>query len=314
MSKKSKMAAPGLDAGSAKQEKRAQKAARKAHVFGNPIRNLVLTALMSLLLGLAFILQPSLVYSYCGYALGGVIGLIGLLYIIIYFCRRPVIGEYRYEFIIGLVALLIGAYIAFGGYINGTSSIFTSMGVSFSVVIGLIGLVVTVDGLLKLQYTLDVARMRYAKWWVGFIFSILGIALGVVTLLGYVYDLGAVLPIGSVAGVSASAQAFVSGMLILGIAFCLNCLFDIIMMFVVGGCNRSAAREVALFEASSSVAAAREAEMNRYAPPAEPPYAPVPAGDYTLVHDEPAAAPASFDPIPEAPAPEAPAFEMPPEE
>lgn len=138
MSKKSKMTAPGLDARSAKQEKRAQKAARKAHVFGNPIRNLVLTALASLLLGLAFILEPSLVYTYCGYALGGVIGLFGLIYIIIYFCRRPVVGEYRYEFVVGLVALLIGAYIAFGGYINGSSSIFTSMGVSFSVVIALI--------------------------------------------------------------------------------------------------------------------------------------------------------------------------------
>ena len=57
-----------------------QSSARKSGVLTNPIRNMIITAIVSAALGVAFIVKPVLVYSYCGYIIGGLVGLLGLVY------------------------------------------------------------------------------------------------------------------------------------------------------------------------------------------------------------------------------------------
>ena len=104
---------------------------KKAAVFGHPVRNLLIAALVGIVLGVVFIL-PQLqgyVYYYCCYAVGGLVALFGIVYIIMYFARRPVSGEYHYEFGFGLVAVLAGAYVAL------SSMLFTSsdMTITFTV-------------------------------------------------------------------------------------------------------------------------------------------------------------------------------------
>lgn len=210
--------------------------------FGSPVRNLVITALMSLLLGVAFLIQPTLVYTYCGYAIGGLIALVGVIYIIIYFCRKPVSGVYRSEFVIGLVALLAGAYVA----LNGLISTGGGATMTFALIVRIIGVFMAADGILKLQYTLDIARMKYARWWVALIMSLLGIAVGVLTFMGIAYALG--------------ENAGLGGMMMLGIFFCFNGLLDLVVMTVVAVRNHKAEKAALLAEAEAMVAAAAKEE------------------------------------------------------
>lgn len=235
---------------------------KKENAFGNPIRNLITTALVCIVMGVAFLVKPSLVYTYCGYAVGGLIGLVGLAYIIIYFCKKPVSGVYRYEFGLGLVALLAGAYVALGGYLSSSGT----TGIGFSVLLKIIGILMAADGVLKLQYSVDMARMKYPRWWVSLIFSVLGIALGVAVVLGYVYDFGYVVGLGSSAYYTEAQNAFIGGMMLLGVAFCVNALLDLLAMMMVVIRNHKARREEAIAEGSAMVAAAKQEEIGEFVP------------------------------------------------
>lgn len=303
-----------------KKEKKAQRKAGKNKVFGSPIRNLIVTALVSALLGVAFILQPTLVFTYCGYALGGIVALVGVAYIIIYFARKPVSGVYHSEFVTGLVALLAGAYVALGGFLTGDGT----AGITFNVITKIIGVLVTADGLLKLQYSIDIARMKYPRWWIAFIMAVLGTALGVVVVMGIVYDLGGELGIGANPYYNATQNAFVCGMMALGIAFCLNALLDIIAMIVIAVRNHKANRAEAIDAATAELAAAKREEVEARLPveeavvdmselpvsnPVEP--APVPTPEPVPAAPEPAApaaAPADAKELLFEPAPAEPAF------
>lgn len=231
-----------------KEAKKAQKAVKgdkhkkkckKSKVFGCPIRNLVVTAVMSLLLGAAFLVKPVMVYTYCGYGLGGLVALAGLIYIIIYFARKPVGGEYRSEFAIGLMAFLAGAYVAAGGLLTGSSG--TS--ITFANIIRILGVLIAADGIMKLQYALDVARMKYPKWWIGLITAVLGLALGVVTVMGITYELGT-----DMLGSS-------GGMMMLGIVIAVNGVLDLVSMIVVAVRNHKAEKAAVLAEAEAILAA-----------------------------------------------------------
>lgn len=217
-----------------------KKKCKKSKVFGCPIRNLIVTAVMSLLLGAAFLVKPAMVYTYCGYGLGGLVALVGLIYIIIYFARKPASGEYRSEFAIGLVALLAGAYVAVGGLLTGS----TGTSITFATIIKILGVLMAADGIMKLQYALDVARMKYSKWWIGLITAVLGLALGVVTIMGITYELGTDM-LGKTSG----------GMTMLGIVIAVNGVLDLVSMIVVAVRNHKAEKAAVLAEAEAILAA-----------------------------------------------------------
>ena len=130
--------------------KKVKKGGRISRGIANPVRNLIITTVVSVLLGVAFLVKPYEVSQYCGYGVGGLLAAVGIAYIIL---RKPVSGVYRAEFVIGLVALLAGAYVALSGLIT------SSAGIGYVMIIRIIGILIVVDGLLKVQYTADIARM-----------------------------------------------------------------------------------------------------------------------------------------------------------
>ncbi len=263
--------------------------AKKSGVLTNPIRNLILTALVFIVLGAAFIAKPIYVYTYCCYVIGGLIGLIGIVYLIIYFVRRPVSGVYRSEFAVGLVVLLAGAYVAFSSLISDDLGVST-ISFSLAVIVRLLGILIAADGILKLQYTLDLARMRYAKWWIGLILSALGIAVGVLTTLGIIYSLGDTLG--------------TSGMTMLGIFFILNGVFDLFMMVLVAVRNRKANKAEALALAQAMTAAAAGGEPVGFTPTV--PEANTSAPDKAAPSETVPSDPPAPEPVPEQEEPQLP--------
>ena len=230
-----------------------QSSAKKSGVLTNPIRNLIITALVCIALGAAFIAEPTLVYTYCGFVIGGVIGLIGLIYIIIYFARRPVSGVYRSEFAIGLLALLAGAYVAFSNQIPETMGL-SPITFTLAAVVRIVGILIVADGILKFQYTLDLIRMKFKGWWLGLIVSILGIVLGVLITTGFIYGLDGTMGL--------------SGMMFLGIAFAANGVLDLIAMILVAVRNHKANKADSLAAAEALAEAAKGGQTADFSAPA----------------------------------------------
>ena len=307
MAKKNK----DTEAVSEKKAKKAKKdkqkvAARVRNVFGHPVRNLIVAAVACILLGVAFILKPYEVSLYCGYGVGGLIGLFGIVYIILYLCAKPVSGEYRSEFAIGLLALFAGAYVALSGFITGGT------GVGYVLVIRILGILLLADALLKIQYSMDIARMKFPRWWLVLLFGLMGAGIGVVTATdfdltaapsttpaSFLYGLG-----GSIGLVTDKGQynAFFSGMMLLGIGFCVNGVLDLASMAVIAVRNHKARRAEAIAEGAAMVAAAKQEELNEILPPEAA--APAPENVVYVPAPTPAPAPAAEPVIPaSAPAP-----------
>ncbi len=245
---------------------------KKAAVFGHPVRNLLIAALVAIVLGVVFILPQTqgYVYCYCLYAVGGLLALFGLIYIILYFARRPVSGEYHYEFGFGFVAILAGVYVALSSMLFPTAKLL----IDFTVLVQIIGILVALDGILKLQYMLDLARMGYKKWWIVLITAVLGLALGVgmTGFLSYITYY--------------STAYGLTLMTVLGAVYCVNAVLDLIAMTVVAVRNRKANKAAALAEAEAKVAASAAVEE---APVEETPVEEAPVEEVVILVEEPAA-------------------------
>lgn len=182
-----------------------------SRIIGSPVRVLIVLAVISAIIGVALFQFYDAYKSYFDYIIGGLIIVIGVVSMICYFAKRMIDGVYRSEFAIGVLCIAFGLYVALNG------------GASFSFLV-IIGALCAFDGVIKLQYTLDLARMRFKAWWLPLIFSILGIAIGIVILMGLFGEL-----FGEGEG---AAMA--------GLALCVNALFDIICAIVVAVRNHKA--------------------------------------------------------------------------
>lgn len=238
-----------------------EQAAKKSGILTSPIRNMLVTAIVCAALGVAFLVQPAFVRDYCGFVIGGLICLIGLIYIVMYFCRKQVSGIYRSEFALGAIALAAGVYVILASLRPDA----TGISITLWLIVTALGVLIAVDGILKLQYTLDLARMHFSAWWVGLLTSALGIALGVLTAMGLVDSFGVL--------IGMSESAFMNAMLFLGIAFCVNALLDLITVILVAVRNRRAAKAEAAAAMAPAAPTVYEApapvtqETGTYQPP-----------------------------------------------
>lgn len=237
--------------------------AKRSGILTNPIRNLIVTAILCLALGVAFLALPYFVRDFSGYVIGGLACVIGLAYIVIYFLRKPVSGIYRSEFAAGVVMLAAGVYIIVASLRPDA----TGISITLRLIVTALGVLMAVDGVLKLQYTLDLARMQFDAWWLGLFTSLLGLAIGILTAAGLVDDLGVRLSIGD--------GDFLSAMLILGVAFIVNAVLDAVTVTLIAVRNHTAAKRAAAD--ATSTASVPPAAGDYYAPTAPvPPVAPAP--------------------------------------
>lgn len=196
-----------------------------SRIIGSPVRVLIVLAVISAIIGVALFQFYEAYKSYFDYIIGGLVIVIGVISMICYFAKRMIDGVYRSEFAIGVLCIAFGLYVALNG------------GASFSFLV-IIGAMCAFDGVIKLQYTLDLARMRYKAWWLPLIFSLLGIALGVVILMGLFGEL-----FGEGDGASMT-----------GLALCGNAVFDIICAIVIAIRNHKAKKARKAAENAPTVA------------------------------------------------------------
>lgn len=186
---------------------------KKYRVIGSPARVLAIAAVISLLLGLFLFKFYYQYYSYVDYIVGGVIALVGIFSLVAYFVKNMIDGVYRNEFALGIVCLGIGAWIILRS------------GDDYTFFLTVIGLLCALDGVIKLQYTLDLTRMGYKKWWLPLALSIVSLAIGVVVLM----DL--------LGGLEWAVKVSYTGL-----ALCANAVLDIVTLVVIALRNRKASK------------------------------------------------------------------------
>lgn len=131
----------------------------------------LLTALLYIALGLVLMIWPGMTAMVMCYTLAGVLAAVGIGYVIGFFVQKAKEPFVRYDLVIGLVLLILAAFLFFRAKLV------------ISIIPFLLGFVITFDGLVKLQHAIDLKRLGYRKWLLVLAMSLLGVAFGVLLLV-----------------------------------------------------------------------------------------------------------------------------------
>lgn len=134
-------------------------------------RDFALLAAACIVLGLLLLLYPEVSGTIIAVILALVLAAVGAMHIISYIFRRYPDDIGHMDLVSGLICAGVGIFL----FLHPT------------VLIGLLptvlGLLLIVDGVIKLQSAIDLARLHTQRWWVVLILAALSIALGIIGLL-----------------------------------------------------------------------------------------------------------------------------------
>ena len=121
-------------------------------------------------LGVVLLVYPQLSEAMLCYVLGALTIVYGLTFIVSYFMRKTPAEFYRFDFVAGVVLAVCGVYII--ANVSGVVAILNT----------LLGLVLLLDGLMKLQNSMDLHRMDNSIWWSVLLCAAITVLLGVMLL------------------------------------------------------------------------------------------------------------------------------------
>ncbi len=132
----------------------------------------LLTGVLYILLGIVSIFFPVTMGKILGFLLGTVLILAGAVSMISYLLRDAHQNYYHNDFFHGLVGIVLGIFVLYKANVK---FFFTFLPI-------LLGILVLVSGLSKLQDAIDFKRMEYGNWVVMLVLAVLNIVLGLVLL------------------------------------------------------------------------------------------------------------------------------------
>lgn len=122
------------------------------------------------ILGAVFLFWPELSLMTLCYAFGTLTIVYGIVHLITYFVRDRMISVFRYDMVIGIIAVILGILILIRPqYIINILPI-------------LLGLFIILSSIMKIQNAVDLKRVGYPKWWLILIFAFISIALGLILI------------------------------------------------------------------------------------------------------------------------------------
>lgn len=133
--------------------------------------NLILMALMFVVLGVILIIWPAATMRTICYVLAALLIAVGAGSLVSYL-RKDISGIiYRYDLVVGLSCIL-------GGIL-----IIIKVDALTSLIPVVLGFLVTISGILKMQNSIDLMRLGHGTWHVAFILAIVNIVFGVILLM-----------------------------------------------------------------------------------------------------------------------------------
>ena len=128
------------------------------------------TGVLYILLGIVALLIPETMERLLGYLIGAVLILAGAVSMISYLLRDAHQNYYHNDFLHGLIGIVLGIMILY------------KVNIIISLVPVVLGVLVLVSGLSKLQDVIDLKRMEYGNWIVMLVLAIINLVLGLVLI------------------------------------------------------------------------------------------------------------------------------------
>lgn len=154
-------------------------------------RNFILLSLFYLILGIILVAYPDTSGKVICYMIAGFALVYGIFHLAAYFVNR-IPFNFRYDLIIGIIGVTIGIYfIVFPDVI-------------LRVLPMVLGMIVLVDGLVKVQTSLDLKNIHYDKWWIFMTIAVVAILLGILMIF---YPFASMMSIIMFVGISLIANA-----------------------------------------------------------------------------------------------------------
>ena len=133
--------------------------------------NLILLAVIFIALGIVLILWPGATMKTICYLLAAMLLALGVASLINYL-RKDISGIiYRYDLVVGLCAIL-------GGIL-----VIVKVDKLTDLIPAVVGFLVTMSGILKMQNSVDMLRLGHGTWHVAFAMAIVNIVAGIVLLM-----------------------------------------------------------------------------------------------------------------------------------
>lgn len=131
--------------------------------------NILCVSVSYLVIGIILLLFPNVSLMDLCYALGIVLLMAGIVNIAVYFIRGQYVEPERYGFSAGVTCVLIGLFAVLNN--QEFTRIFFQI-LAFCMIL---------DSIVKLQYSMDLLRMKSKKWWIVLLISLMtaGLALAI---------------------------------------------------------------------------------------------------------------------------------------
>ena len=131
----------------------------------------ILAAVLYIALGTVLLLWPYTTLTLMCYLFGGILLAYGVITIVGFFFNDSAMGAFRLELVLGILAAAVGVlFLLQPDFI-------------LALVPVVLGVYIAIDSLVNLKRTLELYRLEYDRWWVTLVLSLVGVALAVVILL-----------------------------------------------------------------------------------------------------------------------------------
>lgn len=134
-------------------------------------KDILFAAAIMIIVGILFVVYPDTSANMIAYVLGTALCVWGVVVMIAYFMSDRFYAFSSYGLVQGIALLAVGIVIL------------ANPAALTNIITGVFGVAMIVDGALKLQYAVDLARVRSERWWVVLIVALVIIIIGAVIVI-----------------------------------------------------------------------------------------------------------------------------------
>ncbi len=133
--------------------------------------NLIALAAVFVALGIVLIVNPDATLEFICYMLAVLLIVVGIVSLVNYL-RKDVAGMiYRYDLVVGLCTIL------------GAVLVLIKIEEIKNLIPVVLGFIITSSGILKMQNSVDMLRLKHGKWYISFALAMINIVIGIVLLI-----------------------------------------------------------------------------------------------------------------------------------
>ena len=146
-------------------------------------KNIYIMAILYIVLGLILCIFPSLTANVICYILAGIAVVVGIINLVIYFKKDVVDTVYRYDFVNGVMFIVIGVIL------------FIKASLVLTLIPMLMGILILGNGVVKMQHAIDLKRFDFSGWIYVLIISLLCLSVGFLLVLQPQFIINAIIVI-----------------------------------------------------------------------------------------------------------------------